>query len=505
MSGDPIPRGATLRSVALEVGGAHVVGDESVYVTDVRHDSRAVEPGDLFVVRRGARHDGVRFVEQAVARGAIAVLASEPVAAPVPTVVAADVDRAMAFAAIAVWAHPTWSLDLVGITGTNGKTTTAWILEHALRALRVRCGLLGTVLSRCEHLAWDAAHTTPESDELTRRLAAMRSIGATHAVMEVSSHALALGRVEASRFRVAAFTNLTQDHLDFHGSLDAYRAAKRRLFVDLAPGASVLNVDDETGRAFAVDVEAPWTYSAAGADATLRVRSGGATPAGIDAVIATPEGDVALRSPLRGAHNVENLLAALGVLGRLGFGLAASAAALADAVGAPGRLEAVRLPGREAPFDVLVDYAHTPDALERVLVALRRTTRGRLICVFGCGGDRDRTKRPRMGEAVARGCDVAVLTSDNPRTESPSAILDEVEPGLRAGGMIPAASDAPGRGSYLRVTDRREAIDAAVRLAAPGDVVLIAGKGHETYQEVHGVRAPFDDRDEARRAMQERS
>jgi UDP-N-acetylmuramoyl-L-alanyl-D-glutamate--2,6-diaminopimelate ligase len=503
VSGGAFPRGATLRTLSLEVDGSWVAGDDGVFVTDVRHDSRAVEPGDLFVARRGQRSDGAAYAAQAVARGAIAVLAEAPLAVPVPTLVAPDVDRAMAWAAGGVWAHPTWSLDVVGITGTNGKTTTAWLLEHCLNALGAPCGLLGTVLSRFAGLQWDAAHTTPESDELTRRLAAMRDRGATHAVMEASSHALALGRVEAVRFRVAVFTNLTHDHLDFHKTVEAYVAAKRRLFVDLAPGNSVLNVDDPVGRAIADELADPWTYSARGADATLRVAAGGATATGIDAELDTPEGKVHLRSPLLGAHNTENLLAALGTLGALGFPLGRAAEALATAAGAPGRLESVRVAG--AGYDVLVDYAHTPDALERVLATLRLTTRGRIVCVFGCGGDRDRAKRPRMAEAVARGADVAVLTSDNPRSEDPRAIIDDALPGLAAGGM--RAHEGGGEvaaGSYLAVLDRREAIAAAVAMAGVGDVVLIAGKGHETYQEVRGVRASFDDRHEARRAMMAR-
>lgn len=495
------PRGASLRTLALEVEGSWVAGDDGVFVTDVRHDSRAVQPGDLFVARRGARFDGATHAAEAVSRGALAVLAGAPLDVPVPTLVSTDVDRAMAWASSAVWAHPTWSLDVVGITGTNGKTTTAWLLEHALNALHAPCGLLGTVLSRYGAMQWDATHTTPESDELTRRLAAMRDRGATHAVMEASSHALSLGRVEAVRFRVAVFTNLTQDHLDFHKTLDAYVAAKRRLFVELAPGDSVLNVDDPVGRGLAGDLPNAWTYSAGEREATLRVVGGGATATGIDATVATPQGDVSLRSPLLGAHNVENLLAALGTLGVLGFPLARAAEALADATGAPGRLESVRVPAMAHRFDVLVDYAHTPDALERVLATLRRTTRGRILCVFGCGGDRDRSKRPRMGEAVARGADLAVLTSDNPRSEEPEAILDDVRPGLLAGGMRERAAGEPERGEFVAVVDRRAAIAAAVAAAREGDVVLIAGKGHETWQEARGVRTAFDDRHEARAAM----
>ncbi|MFO0624514.1 MAG: UDP-N-acetylmuramoyl-L-alanyl-D-glutamate--2,6-diaminopimelate ligase [Polyangiales bacterium] len=347
---------------------------------------------------------------------------------------------------------------------------------------------------------WPAQHTTPEADDLARRFGVMRDLGATHAVMEVSSHALALGRVAAVRFRVAALTNITQDHLDFHGTFENYVEAKASLFTRHGPGAAVLNVDDPSGRLIASRVVAPITYSARGAAATLRVTQGGAHAEGVDAVVQTPDGEVILRSALRGAHNVENLLAALGMLGALEVPYARAAAALADAQGAPGRLERVTLPQAAPPFDVLVDYAHTDDALARVLQTLRGTTRGRVLCVFGCGGDRDRAKRPRMGAAVAQGAHIAVLTTDNPRTESPEAIAADVLPGLR--GAMREAASRPGEGEFAVILDRAEAIAAAVALARPGDVVLIAGKGHETYQEVRGVRTPFDDREVAARALE---
>lgn len=496
----PRPRGATLDELARELQGARVQGDPSTRVEDLRHDSREVQPGDLFAARRGQRDDGARFAHDAVARGAVAVLADRPLEVAAPVLVVRDVEQAMAFAASHVWGHPSWTVDVVGVTGTNGKTTASWLIEHALSAVGARPGLLGTVAHRFGDQAWPALHTTPEADDLARRFGAMRDLGATHAVMEVSSHALALGRVAAVRFRVAALTNITQDHLDFHGTFERYVEAKASLFTALGPGASVLNLDDPSGVAIAARVRDPITYSARGAPASLRLLRGGAHAEGIDGAVSTPEGEVTLRSALRGAHNVENLLAAMAVLGALEVPYARAAEALADARGAPGRLERVISASGDPPFDVLVDYAHTDDALARVLQTLRTTTRGRVICVFGCGGDRDRAKRPRMGEAVARGAHIALLTTDNPRGEAPAAIAADAAAGLRR--AMRESSGDPVPGEFAVVLDREEAIRAAVELAAEGDVVLIAGKGHETYQEVLGVRRPFDDRAVAALALE---
>jgi UDP-N-acetylmuramoyl-L-alanyl-D-glutamate--2,6-diaminopimelate ligase len=480
------------------------VGDPTTRVRDVRHDSREVQPGDLFVARPGQRTDGVRFVTDALSRGAAAVATPMRLDVQVPQVVVADVEYALAWMSSHVWAHPTWLLDVIGITGTNGKTTTAWLVEHALRALGVEVGLLGTVAHRYGTLAWPALHTTPEADDLARRFATMRDAGATSVVMEVSSHAIALKRVGAVRFRVAALTNITQDHLDFHGTMERYIAAKRALFEAYGPGASVVNVDDATGAALARTVRGAISYSARGAEAMLRVVEGGARLGGIDARVATPEGEVRLRSPLAGAHNVENLLAAMGIVASLGHGYARAAEALADARGAPGRLERVTPTAGPSPFDVLVDYAHTPDALERVLASVRATTSGRVLCVFGCGGDRDAAKRPKMGAAVARGADIALVTTDNPRSEDPMAIAEATAAGLRDAAVREVFVRTPERGEFRVVLDRRDAIAMALSIAAPGDAVLIAGKGHEPYQEVHGVRTPFDDRDEARAALDRR-
>jgi UDP-N-acetylmuramoyl-L-alanyl-D-glutamate--2,6-diaminopimelate ligase len=494
--------GLRLDELARELpGAAEIAGDAAVHVRGVRHDSRAVVPGDLFVARRGERTDGSHFVGDAVSRGASAVMAARGtldragVPVPVPVLYVDDPASALAYAASAVYGHPSFSLEVVGITGTNGKTTTAHLLRAAVDGAlgRACCGVLGTV----GHFfgAWraPAEHTTPEADDIARAMAQMQARGATHAAMEVSSHALELGRVRAIRFRVAALTNLTQDHLDFHGSMESYAAAKARLFTELGPGSAVLNVDDPFGRELLKRTRAPVIRVSArpGTDGDVVVRNARADARGIEAAVRTPHGDVRIASRLIGAHNLENLVLALGMACALELDPWRAADGLSREGGAPGRLE--RCDTAADDVTVLVDYAHTPDALARVLDAVRKVSAGRVLCVFGCGGDRDPTKRGPMGEAVARRADVAIVTNDNPRTEDPRAIADAVIAGVRAGGREPIVE-----------LDRRKAIELAVRSASEGDLVVIAGKGHEDYQVVGTVKHPFDDRTEARRALAER-
>jgi UDP-N-acetylmuramoyl-L-alanyl-D-glutamate--2,6-diaminopimelate ligase len=491
--------GLSLDELARELpSSSDVAGDSRVRVTGVRHDSREVRPGDLFVARQGAHSDGAAFAADAVAKGAAAILARrgsiDPRDLGVSALLVDDPGRALAFAASAVYGHPSKALDVVGITGTNGKTTTAYLVKAGLDGAlgRASCGVIGTIEQRFGEWTTPAERTTPEADDVARALATMRDLGASHVVMEVSSHALALDRVKGTRFRVAALTNVTQDHLDFHGSMEAYTRAKETLFSEHAPRVSVLNVDDAVGCELASRVAAPLRVSARpGANADFVVRSARIDAGGIDALVATPTGVVALRSRLLGAHNLDNLLLALGILAALDLDPRAAALALAQAPGAPGRLERCD----EACDDimVLVDYAHTPDALSRVLDAVRGVCRGRLLCVFGCGGDRDRSKRQPMGEAVGHRADVAVVTSDNPRSEDPVAIAEPVVRGVRAASREPIVELV-----------RADAIDFAVRSAEPGDVVVIAGKGHETTQVVGAMHWPFDDRVEARRALARR-
>jgi UDP-N-acetylmuramoyl-L-alanyl-D-glutamate--2,6-diaminopimelate ligase len=402
-----------------------------------------------------------------------------------------DVRRATAFAAELVYGQPSRALALVGVTGTNGKTTTAILVEHALATLGRKPARLGTLGFSFGKTREPGALTTPEADDISRLLSSVVANGATHFVMEASSHALAQGRVDALGFDVAAFTNLSQDHLDFHPSMEAYGASKVRLFTELRPRVSVVNVDDDFGKTLAKRAHGDIITTGRSRAARVRPVTVTVDDRGIRGSIITPRGTGVFDSRLVGEHNLENLLVALGILVGLGFDAEAACAALGSAPQVPGRLE--RCDDDRDDIRVLVDYAHTPDALERVLAAVRRVTEGELVCVFGCGGDRDPDKRPKMGAAVAGGASRAIVTSDNPRSEDPQAIVRAIEPGF-AGAMTP----------YTVELDRALAIEKAVLTARAGDAVLIAGKGHETEQIIGAERRPFDDRVEARRALERR-
>ncbi len=479
----------SLRPLALRLHGA-----ADVELRGVTQDSRRVQPGELFAVRPGQRTSGAEHLGQALAAGAAAVLApaSAFTEAPcLPWLEVSDVSQALSAVSEAIYGHPSRALDVVGITGTNGKTTTAWLAQHALVGAGRRTARLGTLGYSFEAEDLELGFTTPEADALSRVLARARGAGADTVVMEVSSHALSLGRVEALTFRVAAFTNLTQDHLDFHGDLERYGAAKRRLFTDLAPARSVVNVDDPFGARLAQELgERALRVSRLG-DGDVRPLELTLDGRGLHGRVRLPSAVVELESRLVGAHNLDNVLLCLGIAEALGLDLAAAALALSAAPSAPGRLERCDEPGDDVI--VLVDYAHTPDALRRALAAARPLARGRLCCVFGCGGDRDPGKRPLMGRAVAEGADLAFVTNDNPRSEDPGSIAGAIERGLREGG-----------GRYVLELDRQRAIEQAITEAAAGDVVLIAGKGHEPYQQVGELKRPFDDRVEARGALRRR-
>ena len=461
-----------------------------VEVTALAYDNRQVTRGAVFFCVRGFTRDGHEYAADAIARGAVALVVDHPLGLGVPEVVVDDVRAAMAPAAARLHGDPTAQLRAIGVTGTNGKTTTTYLVRALLEAAGEQTGLLGTVTSIVAGAERPVARTTPEAIDLQATFAAMRDGGDTHCVMEVSSHALELRRADAIHWDVAVFTNLTQDHLDFHPTMEEYFAAKCRLFVEGRPQVAVINIDDPYGARLAAELPGvvPELVTVAidndGAD--LRATEIESAFTGSTFVA----GGLELRSPLPGHFNVMNVLGAVATVRALGVDDETIVAALPEAGRVPGRFEPVE-EGQE--FAVLVDYAHTPDSLENVLAAARPLTAGRLICVFGCGGDRDRGKRPQMGAISARLADTTIVTSDNPRSEDPAAIVDEILAGI------------DDRGATEAIVDRHAAIERAVALAEHGDVVVIAGKGHEQGQEFeHGRKLPFDDVTVAREALRAR-
>lgn len=465
--------GSSVGALADAVGGK-VVGDESVNVIDVTHDSRMAAPGVMFVAVTGATHDGHDFVDQAIANGAGALCVTRPVDATVPQVVIEDTRRAMGPMASVVHGNPSHQVPVIGVTGTNGKTTVTHHIESIASRAGLFPGLIGTIATRVGDVTFESARTTPEATDFQRLLARMRDEGADVIATEVSSHALALERVAATRFAVAAFTNLSQDHLDFHGTMSNYRKAKERLFTDYDVGTAVINIDDPVGREIAGNCSTPlFTVGRAGDLEVTRLE-----PSLTGTRFEVRTGDTAhtVTAPIIGGFSVANAAMAAACCLALGLGIEEVLVGLQGLDGVPGRFELV---SGEGPVRVLVDYAHTPDGVRQAIHAASRITQGRVIAVIGAGGDRDVEKRPLMGEA-ASAADVVVVTSDNPRSEDPQTIVDQV-----AGGV--------GR-EVVREADRRTAIGLAVEAANDGDVVLILGKGHETGQEVGGMVLPFDDR-----------
>jgi UDP-N-acetylmuramoyl-L-alanyl-D-glutamate--2,6-diaminopimelate ligase len=482
-------------SVLLEaLPERRVIGTPPLAVSGLTADSRQVQPGDCFVAVPGFKQDARRFVPDAIGRGArLVVTEGEPLAGlPVAQVLVPSARRALPRLADAFHGHPSGALTVVGITGTNGKTTTSYLVDALLRARGLATGIIGTIQYVLGGETRPAGQTTPEALEIQALLAEMRARSIGGVAMEVSSHALALSRVDGLEFDVAVFTNLTQDHLDFHGTLDEYRRAKRRLFELLAASpkprrTAVVNADDPAGAAMVAGLEVPVLPFGLGPRARVRAVEHTSDLGGIRMTVDTPRGRLALASPLIGEHNVMNLLGAVATGLALDLAPDAVARALAGVSTVPGRFEQVHA---GQPFLVVVDYAHTPDALERVLATARRITPGRLGVVFGCGGDRDRGKRPIMGEIAARLADRVWVTSDNPRSERPETIVDEIAAGV---GRVAGAG-----ARCARQADRHAAIRAALGWAEAGDTVVIAGKGHETYQIVGPDVLDFDDRAVAR-------
>ncbi|MCW3033011.1 MAG: UDP-N-acetylmuramoyl-L-alanyl-D-glutamate--2,6-diaminopimelate ligase [Solirubrobacteraceae bacterium] len=485
-------------------GPEAAAADSGVEISGLAYDSRAVQPGSLFFCVTGFRSDGHDFAAAAVRAGAAALVVERPLGLGVPELHVASARRAMGPLAARFFGDPAGQLRMVGVTGTNGKTTSAYLVQALLQARGASCGLLGTVKSVIGGQEREVQRTTPEAIDLHRDLRAMLDAGDAACVMEVSSHALELGRADAVPFAAALFTNLTQDHLDFHPTMEDYFLAKRRLFVPdqelrtPPPRLSVINAGDSYGRRLSEEVPEAVTF-AVGAPADYRAEELRCGFAGCEFKLITPAGERDVRLPMPGHFNVANALGALAVAHGLGEPLDVLVETLERGVRVPGRFEPVE---RGQDFAVLVDYAHTPDSLQNVLQAARELiapgTAARVICVFGAGGDRDRGKRPLMGEIAARLADVTIVTSDNPRSEPPATIIQEILAGTRD-------SAAESGGTVESIEDRRTAIDRAVELARGGDVLVIAGKGHEQGQELEdGRKIPFDDVTVAREALDAR-
>lgn len=487
-----------LGELIKDIDGCELHGSSDVDVCDLAYNASGVVPGGCFIAMRGAVADGHSFVKEAISRGAAVIVSEHPleVAGGVASVVCMDVRRVMASMSARLFGDPSRSLTLIGVTGTNGKTTTTYLLEAVLFAAGRRPGVIGTVSYRFAGGEQAALHTTPQSVDLQRMLGRMREAGCDSCALEVSSHALVQGRVGGCHFDCAVFTNLSQEHLDYHGEMESYFSAKAILFETILASSAKADVFAVIGRDDAYGRElisrCPVRTISYGFSDASDVRGEGlrSDGGGIGMRVITPAGSLDCRSGLRGRFNAQNILAAIAVSAGLGISLDVVDGAIRRVGAVPGRFEVV--PNRKGVL-ALVDYAHTPDALENILVNARDMVErdgGRLICVFGCGGDRDRKKRPLMGGAAARLADIVIITSDNPRGEDPLSIIDEVMPGVRG-----AASPLEHGKGYEAIPDRREAIGRAVGLSRPGDVIVVAGKGHENYQIVNSRRLHFDDRE----------
>jgi UDP-N-acetylmuramoyl-L-alanyl-D-glutamate--2,6-diaminopimelate ligase len=485
-----------LKQLASELAPLRIEGPLDREVAGIAYDSRRVTPGMVFVAIPGQRTDGHDYISTAIDRGATAVICERNgfVSQRVTKIKVADTRQALAWAAASYYQHPSRKLKMIGVTGTNGKTTVAFMVKQILGAAGVNCGLIGTVRYEIGQRVIPAQRTTPEALEIQQMLAQMLRADCQACVMEVSSHALEQKRVAGVEFDVGIFTNLTQDHLDYHGTMEKYFEAKKKLFTAIETGAkeagTVINIDDTYGARLVEQtrIEAQMMYGVSPA-AKLRAREIKLDKDATEMIIETPQERFSCRLPLIGRHNVYNALAAAGAGLVLKVGVQSIQTALNSMPAVPGRLESISL---GQPFGIFVDYAHTDDALRNVLVTLREITRGRLLLAFGCGGNRDAGKRLKMGKAAAELADFTLITSDNPRRESPETIAAQIEDGFQS-----VRADG-----YRVELDRRRAIEEIIREAKPGDTVLIAGKGHETYQEFEDTVVPFDDRIHARETLE---
>ena len=478
-----------LRELLAGLRILEVTADLERNIDSVVYDSRKVTPGSLFVAVTGFASDGNRFIPMAMEKGAAVVVTAKRPELDVPYVLVESDRMALAIIGCNFFGHPAKSMKLIGVTGTNGKTSATLLLKHVLeKVLMAKVGLIGTMANMVGEEILPTERTTPESFELQALFARMRDAGCTHVVMEVSSHAIALERIGGVRFDAAAFTNLTEDHLDFHKTMDAYCEAKAELF--RRSEAGVINVDDSYADRMLAAAACPVLTTSVTGNGDLTAKDLVLESDGITFTACYQGEEVPVRLGIPGRFTVYNALTVLGISLRLGISLKEAAAALADAPGVKGRVEVVPTPGTD--YTVLIDYAHTPDGLENVLSSVRGFCKGRLIAVFGCGGDRDPIKRPIMGEIGTRIADIAVITSDNPRTEDPEAIIADIVPGAEKAGK-----------KFDVVVDRRQAIRYAMSIAEKDDIIILAGKGHETYQEINGVKHHLDEREEVAAALEE--
>jgi UDP-N-acetylmuramoyl-L-alanyl-D-glutamate--2,6-diaminopimelate ligase len=464
---------------------AECTGNTDVTITGIAYDSRSVQKGDLFVAVKGEKTDGALYIAEAAAKGAAAA-ASENImpGLAIPHIMVADARKFLAEISHVFYSSPCREMKLAAVTGTKGKTTTVWLIDSIFARAGLASCLMGTIETRIRGERFDSVHTTPEAPDINVFFRKAAGSGCTHGSLEVSSHALALKRVYGAKFTVGVFTNLSHDHLDFHGNMEAYYQAKKTLFT-LVNGngieTAVINIDDSYGRRLADEIRIPAISFGFDPSADIHVADWRSRLDGTDLALNTPEGEIAFHSRLVGRTNAYNIMAAAGAAFGMGLTVDQIRIGIEALSGVPGRME--RVDGGQ-DFLVLVDYAHTPASLENLLETAKRIPHGKLISVFGCGGDRDRTKRPVMGEIAARFSDVVIVTSDNPRTEDPAAIIREIEPGLEKGS------------ADCRVNpDRCAAIVEAINMAGKDDIVIIAGKGHETYQIVGDMKLPFDDRE----------
>ncbi len=497
----------TVKALSVDHKGA--AEDTDLQIRSVHYRSQEVAPGGLFVAVAGRSADGHNFIDDAIKRGAVAIVSQKQINSQTPNVQVADTRKALADIAACFYGNPSERLTVIGITGTNGKTTSAYLVESILQQAGLAVGVIGTINYRYAGKTFDNPITTPESLDLQRILNDMLQAGVSHVVMEASSHAIDLYRIRRCWFDVAVFINLSQDHLDFHGDMQSYWASKQRLFTEyLVEGPkstraiAVINCNSASGNELAKMVTVPVIKIGSGPNDTVQAQSVHCGRKGISGEMATPGGRFHFESPLVGAHNLENILCAAGVGSALNLSIADLKSGIEAVSAIPGRLESV---GNDAGRYVYVDYAHTPDALENVIKALKAVMKERIICVFGCGGDRDKAKRPLMGEIAARLCDLTVITSDNPRTEEPMAIINQILKGAqkaRGRPYLPADLNSGFRHKgYVVEADRKQAIRLGIRISEPGDTVLIAGKGHEAYQILGTSTIAFDDREEARKAL----